>query len=98
MSEEVIIEHSLKSLKRAWNLQCCDSNKISDTLNQVLPGPCTGTKYHFILISNERATAYMNIHLFRCKHCDVIKFNQFSLIFARFLTIFSFDFENFRPS
>ena len=38
MCEEVIIEHSLKSLKRAWNLQCCHSNKISDRLNQVLPG------------------------------------------------------------
>ena len=57
-----------------------------------------GTKYHLILISNERATAYMNIHLFGCKHCDVIKFNQFLLILARFLAIFSFDFENFRPS
>ena len=57
-----------------------------------------GTKYHLILISNERATAYTNIHLFRCKHCDVIKFNQFLLIFARFLAIFSFDFENFRLS
>ena len=55
-----------------------------------------GTKYHLILISNERATAYVNIHLFRCKHYDIIKFNQFLLIFARFLAIFSFDFENFR--
>ena len=57
-----------------------------------------GTKCNLILISNERATAYMNIHLFGCKHCDVIKFNQFLLIFAGFLAIFSFDFENFRPS
>ena len=47
-----------------------------------------GTKYHSILISNERATAYMNIHLFGCKHCDVIKFDQFLLIFAGFLAIF----------
>ena len=47
-----------------------------------------GTKYHLILISNERATAYMNIHLFRCEHCDVIKLNQFLLIFAQFLAIF----------
>ena len=53
-----------------------------------------GTKYHLILISNEQATAYMNIHLFRCKQCGVIKFDQFLLIFARFLAIFSFDFEN----
>ena len=37
LCEEVITEHSLKSLKRAWNLQCCHSNKISDRLNQVLP-------------------------------------------------------------
>ena len=88
MYEEVIIEHSLKSLKRAWNLQCCHSNKISDRLNQVLPGLIRGTKYHLVLISNERATAYMNIHLFRYKHCDVINFNQFLLIFARFLAIF----------
>ena len=36
----------------------------------------------------------MNIHLFRCKHCDVIKFNQFLLIFARFLAIFSFVYEH----
>ena len=56
-----------------------------------------GAKYHLILISNNRATAYLNIHLFGCKHCDVIKFNQFLLIFARFFAIFSFDFENFRP-
>ena len=35
--EEVITEHSLKSFKGAWNLQCCYSNKISDRLNQVLP-------------------------------------------------------------
>ena len=34
----------------------------------------TGTKYNLILISNERATACMNIHLFTCKHCDVINF------------------------
>ena len=47
-----------------------------------------GTKYHLILISNERATAYMNIHLFRCKHCDVIKFNQFLLILLDFLPFF----------
>ena len=46
------------------------------------------TKYHLILMSNERATAYTNIHLFTCKHCDVIKFKQFLLIFARFLAIF----------
>ena len=32
----------------------------------------TGTKFHLILTRNERATAYTNIHLFRCKHCDVI--------------------------
>ena len=38
MCEEVITEHSLKSFKRAWNLQCCHINKISDRLNQVLPG------------------------------------------------------------
>ena len=57
-----------------------------------------GTKYHLILISNELATAYMNIHLFRRKHCDIITFNLFLLIFARFLAILSFDFENFRPS
>ena len=56
------------------------------------------TKYHLILISNEQATAYMNIHLFRCKPSDVIKFNKFLLIFALFLAIFSFEFENFRPS
>ena len=31
----------------------------------------------------------MNIHIFRCKHCDVIKFNQFLLIFVRFLVILS---------
>ena len=47
-----------------------------------------GTKYHLILIGNERAMAYMNIHIFTCKHCDVIKFNQFLLILARFLTFF----------
>ena len=47
-----------------------------------------GTKYHSILISNERATAYMNIHLSGCKHCDVIKFDQFLLIFAGFLANF----------
>ena len=98
MCEEVITEHSLKSLKRAWNLQCCHSNKISDRLNQVLPGLNTGTKYHLILISNERAIVYTNIHLFRFLNCDVIKFNQFLLTFARFLAIFSFDFEKFRPS
>ena len=97
MCEEVITEHSLKSLKRAWNLQCCHSNKISDNQSG-FTSTYAGTKYHLILVNNERATAYMNIHLFRCKHCDVIKFNKFSLIFARFLAIFSFDFENFRPS
>ena len=58
----------------------------------------SGTKYHLILISNERATTYMNVHLFTCKDWDVIKFYQFLLIFAQFLAIFSFDFENFRPS
>ena len=61
-----------------------------------------GAKYHLILIStrisNERATTYMNVHLFTCKDYDVIKFYQFLLIFAQFLAIFSFDFENFRPS
>ena len=40
----------------------------------------------------------MNLHLFTCKDCDVIKFYQFLLIFAHFVAIFSFDFENFRPS
>ena len=35
MCEEVITEHYLKSFKRAWNLQCCHGNKISDRLNQV---------------------------------------------------------------
>ena len=34
-----------------------------------------GTKYHLILIGNKQATAYMNIHIFTCKHYDVIKFN-----------------------
>ena len=43
-----------------------------------------GTKHHLILISNERATAYMNINLFGCKHCDVRKFNQFLLILLDF--------------
>ena len=40
----------------------------------------------------------MNIHLFGCKHCDVIKFNKFLLILLDFLPFFSFDFENFGPS
>ena len=98
MYEEVITEHSLKSLKRAWNLQCCYSNKISDRLKKVLPRLTRVQKYHLILTSNERATTYMNIHLITWKHCDVIKFYQFLLIFAQFLAISSSDFENFRPS
>ena len=64
MCEEVITEHSLKSLKRAWNLQCCHCNKISDRLKPGFTWTYTGTLYYLILISNEGATAYTNIHLF----------------------------------
>ena len=94
MCEEVITEHSLKSLQGPGTYSVATATKFLTGSTRFY----TGTKYHLILISNERATAYTNIHLFRCKHCDIIKFNQFLFIFARFLAIFSFDFENFRPS
>ena len=95
MCKEVITEHSLKSLKRAWSLQCCHSNKIFDMLSQALPRLIRVQKYYSILMSNERATTYMNIHLFTYKYCDVIKFDQFFLIFAGFLAIFLLKFDNF---
>ena len=39
MCEKVITEHSLKSILKAWKLQCCNSNKISDRLDKVLRRP-----------------------------------------------------------
>ena len=58
MCEEVITEHSLKSFKRAWNLQCCHSNKISDRLNQVLPGLIRVQRCFFLyhkVLNNKRS-------------------------------------------
>ena len=35
---QIPVQIGLKSSKRAWNLQFCHSDKISDRLNQVLRG------------------------------------------------------------
>ena len=62
MCEEIITEHSLKSLEGPGTYSVAIATKFLTDSTRFYLG-LMGTKYHLILISNERATAYMNIHL-----------------------------------